>query len=149
MQTGWQIHEAGPQDLDLVLGADVFDGPAKRDWVQRTLGQVGQPDPRNILMLASLAGQIVGFASGTVIDHPDKPTSLFINEVGAEETAQRLGIGRALLQAIRAAGRARGCQAAWVLTEADNLPARALYKSAQGVETKDIVMYDWDEQGFQ
>ncbi|NJS39312.1 MAG: GNAT family N-acetyltransferase [Rhodobacteraceae bacterium] len=132
-------------DLELVLQADVFDGPARRDWVLRTLGPDGQPDPRNLLMLAILAGEVVGFASGTVIDHPDKPPTLFINEVGVNDSAQRQGIGRALLQAIRTAGRARGCQASWVTTEAENSAARALYRAEGGAETVDIVMYDWNE----
>jgi ribosomal protein S18 acetylase RimI-like enzyme len=148
MQAGWHIREAGPLDLDLVLQADVFDGPARRDWVRRTLGAEGQPDPRNLLMLAILTGEVVGFASGTVIDHPDKPPTLFINELGVNDPAQRQGIGRALLQAIRAAGRARGCQTSWVTTEADNSAARALYRAEGGAETRDIVMYDWDEAGL-
>ena len=145
MPTDWQIHLAGPEDLELVLQAAVFDGPARRDWVERTLGPDGQRDPHSLLVLASLDGRIVGFASGMVVDHPDKPPTLFINELGVEEVAQRRGIGRSLLQAIRAAGRQRGCQTAWVLTESDNDAARALYRSAGGAETPEIVMYDWDE----
>ncbi len=87
----------------------------------------------------------MGFASATVIDHPDKPTALFINELGVNEAAQRRGIGRALVHAIRAEGRARACRQAWVLTEEDNHPARALYRAAGGEETTGVVMHDWDE----
>ena len=145
MQGSWKIREAGPKDLHLILQADVFDGPARRDWVRRTLGPEGQPDPRNVLMLASVNERVVGFASGTVIDHPDKAPTLFINELGVNDAARRQGIGRALLQAIRAAGRARGCQTSWVATEGDNAAARALYRATGGTETADIVMYDWNE----
>jgi ribosomal protein S18 acetylase RimI-like enzyme len=148
MQEAWHIREAGPSDLELVLQADVFDGPARRDWARRTLGPDGQPDPRNLLMLAILTKEVVGFASGTVIDHPDKPPTLFINELGVNAPAQRQGIGRALLQAIRAAGRARGCQTSWVTTETANSAARALYRAEGGAETPDIVMYDWNEAGL-
>jgi ribosomal protein S18 acetylase RimI-like enzyme len=145
MQAGWQIREAGPLDLELILQADVFDGPARRNWAMRALGPEDEPDPRNLLILAILEGEVVGFASGTVIDHPDKPTTLFINELGVNAPAQRQGIGRALFLAIRSEGRARGCQTSWVTTEGDNTAARALYLAAGGAETPDIVTYDWDE----
>jgi ribosomal protein S18 acetylase RimI-like enzyme len=145
MQPDWDIRTLEPEDVDLVLQADVFDGPARRDWARRTLGAVGQPDPRNLLLVAVRKGTVVGFVSGTIINHPDKPPTLFINELGVNAPAQRLGIGSALLQAIRHAGRQRGCLQSWVATEADNAAARALYRAAGGKETPDIVMYDWEE----
>jgi ribosomal protein S18 acetylase RimI-like enzyme len=138
------IRLATPGDLDLVLAADVFDGPAQAVEVVRFLG-AGTADPRNILVVAGMGGQVVGFASGTVLDHPDKPRALYIQELGVNEAAQRQGIGRSLLAAIRAEGRARGCRVTWVLTEDDNAPARAIYAATGGAETTGVVMFDWDE----
>jgi ribosomal protein S18 acetylase RimI-like enzyme len=143
--TDWQIRRIGPEDSEAILAGDVFDGPALRDSVVRFLGLPGHPDPRNLLLVAELGGRIVGFASGVLIDHPDKPRSLFICELGVNEDAQRRGIGGSLLAAIRAEGRARGCTSTWVATEGDNLPARALYRAAGGSETPDIVMFEWQE----
>jgi ribosomal protein S18 acetylase RimI-like enzyme len=145
MTPSWQIRRLGPDDAAAVLAADVFDGPATPEGTGRFLGQAGAADPRNILMVAELAGQIVGFASGTVLDHPDKPPNLFVQEVGVNDAAQRQGIGRALVVALRAEGRKAGCAASWVLTEVDNGPARALYTSTGGVETLGVVMVEWDE----
>lgn len=141
--TAWRIRRAGPADEAAILAADVFDGPATRDGTARFLGE-GAAE-RDILMLADIAGRIVGFASGTVLYHPDKTPQLFIQEVGVNEDARRLGIGRALVLAIRAEGRKQGCATAWVLTEADNTAARALYVEAGGEETPGVVMVDWDE----
>jgi ribosomal protein S18 acetylase RimI-like enzyme len=135
---------AGPGDLARVLAADVFDGPAKADWTARFLG-VAAPDPRSILVLAELDGAVVGFATGAVMDHPDKAPQLFLQELGVTEAAQRRGIGRALVARIRAEGRARGCTVTWVLTEDDNTPARATYRAAGGEETTGVVMFEWDE----
>lgn len=142
--TGWRIRQVGPQDTAAVLAADVFDGPAVAEAVAAFLG-TGDGDPRNILILAEVGGLAVGFASATVLDHPDKPPSLFINELGVNATYRRQGLGRELLAALRAEGRARGCRTTWVATEGDNAAARALYLAAGGTETTGIVMYEWDE----
>jgi ribosomal protein S18 acetylase RimI-like enzyme len=143
----WTIHLAGPGDAPDVLAADVFDDPADAAATARFLGTPEAPDPRNILVLARMGGRVVGFASGTVLDHPDKPRNLFVQELGVNEEAQGRGIARALLAALRAEGRARGCMVAWVLTEGDNLPARATYAATGGNETTGVVMYEWHEAG--
>lgn len=143
--TGWTIRQLGPGDVAAVLAAEVFDGPATEAATRRYLGHPGAADPRNILLVAEQEGRIVGFASGTVLDHPDKAPSLFVQEVGVNDDARRKGIARALLAALRAEGRARGCRTTWVLTEGDNTPARALYTAAGGVETGGVVMIEWDE----
>jgi ribosomal protein S18 acetylase RimI-like enzyme len=70
-----------------------------------------------------------------------------LQEVGVNENVQRQGIGRALVLALRDEGRGLGCTSAWVLTEADNTPARALYSGTGGVETTGVVMVEWKEAG--
>ncbi len=145
MTAPWTIRLARPEYAVAVLAADVFDGPATAAGTRRFLGTPGTADQRNILMIAEQAGRIVGFASGTVTDHPDKPPSLFVQEVGVNEDAQRLGIGRALILALRAEGRNRGRRSSWVLTGPDNTAARALYNTTGGVETPGVVMVEWDE----
>jgi ribosomal protein S18 acetylase RimI-like enzyme len=143
MTANWQIRRLWPEDAAAVLAADVFDGPATPEGTARFLGAVGSGDPRNILMVAEQAGAIVGFASGTVLDHPDKAPNLYVQEVGVNDEAQRQGIGRALVEALRDEGRKLGCTSAWVMTEADNIPARALYADGGGVEVQGVVMVEW------
>jgi ribosomal protein S18 acetylase RimI-like enzyme len=139
------IRLAGPEDAAAVLAADVFDGPALAAATQRFLGQDARPDPRNILLLAVVQGRVVGFASATVLDHPDKARNLFVQELGVNEDMQRRGIARALIARMRAEGQSRGCHATWVLTEAANTTARATYRAAGGRETDGVVMFEWDE----
>jgi GNAT superfamily N-acetyltransferase len=141
----WTIQLASPESAPDVLAADVFDDPAEALATARFLGSPGAADPRNILVLARLDGRVVGFASGTVLDHPDKPRNLFVQELGVNDDLQRRGIARALLAALRAEGRARGCKVTWVLTEGDNAAARATYAVTGGAETTDVVMYEWEE----
>lgn len=141
--TAWRIRRAGPADEAAILGADVFDGPATQDGTARFLD--ARAFPRDILMIADLDGRIVGFASGTVLFHPDKAPQLFVQEVGVNEEARRQGIARALVLAVRAEGRKQGCTTSWVLTEPDNAAARALYIGTGGVETTEVVMIEWEE----
>ncbi|OZA10870.1 MAG: hypothetical protein B7Y02_09780 [Rhodobacterales bacterium 17-64-5] len=145
MRIAFQIWRAGPGDAARVLAADVFDAPATAEATARFLGTSGLADPRNILLVADLDGRAVGFVSGTVMDHPDKPRGLFVQELGVNEAAQRRGIARALLAALRAEGRALGCSATWVLTEADNAAARATYAATGATETTGVVLYEWTE----
>jgi aminoglycoside 6'-N-acetyltransferase I len=69
--------------------------------------------------------------------HPDKPAELWINEVGVAPSHQRRGIGRALLRAVFARGRALGCREAWVLTSPANGPAIRMYESVGGRDLAD------------
>jgi ribosomal protein S18 acetylase RimI-like enzyme len=143
----WTIHLARPSDAADVLTADVFDHAGDAAATTRFLGSPGAADRRNILFLARMEGRVVGFVSGTVLDHPDKPRNLLLQELGVNEDARRRGIARALLAALRAEGRARGCTITWVLTEGENEAARATYAAAGGIETTGVVMVEWDETG--
>lgn len=139
MHTDLIIRCLGPGDAGLLADADVFDGPVRPDWLAGFLA-----DPAHLIVVAILQDRVVGFASGVVLHHPDKAPSLFILELGVNEGAQRRGIATALVAAIRAEGRDRGCDAAWVMTEGDNAPARALYRRLGARETPEVVMFDWN-----
>lgn len=131
----------GPQDLALLCsaGPEVFDNPVDPEQAAAFLA-----DPANLIVVALVGGAVAGFASGTILRHPDKPPSLFVNEVGVAEPHRRRGLALQLVARIVEVGRARGAQGAWVATEGDNGPARALYARAGGRETGDVVVYDWD-----
>jgi len=108
----------------------VFDKPVDGSLIAEFLG-----DPRHHICVAIEDGAVVGFASAVHYVHPDKPTELWINEVGVAAAFQRKGLAKAILQALLSHARSIGCGEAWVLTDEDNAPARALYKSAGGQET--------------
>jgi len=114
---------------------DVFDGPVSSEWAREFLN-----DPRHHLVVALDGATVVGFASAVHYLHPDKPSELWINEVGVAPTHHRRGIGRQLLDALFAHGRLLGCRQAWVLTEEDNDAGRGLYRALGGVE-EGTLMY--------
>lgn len=133
------VRRLGPVDLDTILASDAFDHPARPDRTRAFL------DAADTAMIGALAGdRLVGFASGTVLLHPDKPPILFLNEVSVNEDHRRQGIAARLVRALLDWGRARGCEGAWLATEADDAPARALYHKLGGRETTGVVVFDWD-----
>ena len=118
----------------------VFDGPVDARWSAEFFA-----DPRHHLAVALDDGEVVGMASGVHYVHPDKPPELWVNEVGVAPTHQGHGIGRRLLDALLAHGRALGCKDAWVLTDRPNPAAEQLYESAGGVaEPSGGKMYVFD-----
>lgn len=102
---------------------DVFDEPIHP---RRLLAYLA--DPGHLMVVALAEGEIVGQVAAVIHRHPDKPTELYIDEVGVAPAWQRRGVAREMLEAMFAHGKARGCEEAWVGTEPDNLPARRLYE---------------------
>ena len=135
-----EIKLLGRTDLSILhnVAEDVFDDPIVESSTEEFLN-----DPRHQLVVALDDGLVVGFVSAVIYVHPDKPApELWINEIGVAPTHQRQGIGKALMQAILEEAKQAGCTEAWVLTERDNLPAMAMYKSTGGEETPpDSVMF--------
>lgn len=121
------------------VAEDVFDNP-----VDPALAAEFLADPRHHIAVAIEDGQVIGFASGVHYLHPDKPAQLFVNEVGVSPACQGRGVGKQVLGALLAESRRLGCTEAWVATEPDNAPARALYVSMGGSDAMGaFVGYEW------
>lgn len=131
-------HRLDRSNAGLLAGADVFDGPVLPDRLAAFLS-----DPGHALVFATTGAGVIGFASGTVLLHPDKAPAFFVNELSVAPAFRKLGVGTALLRRLIAVAGARGCTAVWVATEAGNAPARAVYRRLAGRETEGIVVYDW------
>ena len=101
-------------------------------------------DPRHHIAVAVDDEVVVAFASGVHYVHPDKPTELWINEVGVSPAHRRRGLGAAVVSALLEEGRRLGCVNAWVLTDRANAAAMALYESCGGEAAKgDTVMFEF------
>lgn len=136
------IRTLGPEDVHVLdrVRPGTFDNP-----VDPTQAYAFLATRVNAIVVALSQGEVVGFASGTVLMHPDKPPFFFINEVSVHEDFRRRGVGRRLVDRICDQAWDRGCAGIWLATEADNAAARGLYKSADARETGDIVVYDWGD----
>jgi ribosomal protein S18 acetylase RimI-like enzyme len=138
------IRAAGPGDGDVVRAAGhVFDAPPRREATEAFLR-----DPGHHLLLAYDEGnRAVGFVSGVELIHPDKGTEMFLYELGVDPPFRRQGVGRALVAALRALARERGCYGMYTLADGDDVPARATYGSAGGREASAPVMIEWGFEG--
>ena len=136
----FQLQLLGPGDAAVLerVAEDVFDNA-----VVPCLAAEFLQDPRHHLIVALTGERIVGMISAVDYVHPDKPAQLWINEVGVAPSHRRQGIGRALLRAMLAYGRERGCTEAWLGTEHDNVAARGLYEDAGSV-AEPFVLYSFD-----
>ena len=130
----------GPADLDALLAVPegLFDNPVDNEQAEAFLN-----DPLHELVLAYDGDLAVGMASGTVLLHPDKQPSMFVNEVGVRDGWLKRGIGKAVTERMFAIARARGCIGIWLGTETDNEAALALYRSLGGDEVLGVY-FGWD-----
>jgi ribosomal protein S18 acetylase RimI-like enzyme len=139
MSASVSLHWVTPENASLldVIASDVFDQEVKPELLRQFLS-----NPSNLLVVAVAYGEVVGMATGIAYVHPDKPLSLFVNEVGVADHFQRQGIGRRLMSAILERGTRLGCSEAWVATEVGNTAARALYEACGGLPDEEhAVVY--------
>jgi aminoglycoside 3-N-acetyltransferase I len=106
-------------------------------------------DERTIYVAALDAGRPVGFvyAHELLRRHGDR-SMLFVYDVEVDEEHRRRGIAMRLLREVETIARGRGIRTGFLLTNASNEAAMALYERAGGVRPNDDdVMWDFDYTG--
>jgi len=127
---------AGETPAFKTIAPDVFDAP-----VDPVLLAAYLSEPNHFMVLAFDDGAVVGQCAAVLHRHPDKPTELYIDEVGTASTHRRQGIARLMLDAMFAWGRELGCSEAWLGTELDNIAARGLYDGRAPIEAEEMMFY--------
>ena len=128
-----------PGGEPVVLAApDLFDAAPTEEWTARFLAA-----PGHHLLVALEDGSAVGFVSGVETTHPDKGTEMFLYELSVAPAHRNRGIGRALVGALAALARERGCYGMWVGTESDNAAALATYRAAGAGPPEPSVTLTW------
>ena len=117
------------------IAPDVFDEPIHPERLAAYLRE-----PGHIMVLAFEGDLVVGQCAGVIHRHPDKTTELYVDEVGTASTHLRRGIARLLMDELFAWGRELGCVEAWLGTETDNEPAKALYRRYRPTEDE-VIQY--------
>ena len=117
------------------IAVDVFDEPVEPKRLAAYLSA-----PGHFMIVALLADEVVGQCTAVIHHHPDKPTELYIDEVGVTPGLWRQGIARRMLDEMFALGKSMGCEEAWVGTEHDNVAAKGLYEG-RGATGEPFVMY--------
>jgi len=127
------VRMLGRSDIAVLehVAPGVFDHVIDRDCAEAFLA-----DPHLHIAVAIKDALVVGFASAVDYVHPDKPREMWINEVGVAPERRGAGVGRAVVKAMLDRAHTIGCTEAWVLTDADNAAAIALYESVGGREER-------------
>ena len=100
-------------------------------------------EPGHIMIVARVDEVVVGQLAAIVHHHPDRPPDLYIDNLAVTPALRRQGIAQRLLDDAMALGTQLGCAQAWIVTETDNAPARALYEG-RDAEPASVVMYEYD-----
>ena len=136
------IRILGPGDEALLIQAVELadEGPLT---FERAAAHLAEPDLVNVVAVED--GAAVGFLYGYVLRRYEA-TSLFIYSVDTDEAHRRRGCARAMIEALKAMGKAGRWDEMFVLTNAGNAAAMALYASAGGVRPPpdDVVMFDFE-----
>ena len=91
LKSGCSVPRAGDPRASEI--PDAFDNPVRLDLAAQYLA-----NPSNLPAVAIQAGVVVGRTFRAIAYvHPDKPLSLFINEVGVSERCQGQGVGKRLM----------------------------------------------------
>ena len=142
MKSNIEIRELTAECKSLLdhIAPDVFDNDIIPEQLDAFL-----EDSRHQMFLAIDDNFVVGMASAFEYLHPDKQPQVFINEVGVAPSHRRRGIGRRLVEAINTSARERGCDYAWLGTDADNVSGNACFASVPGASRlQPFVLYEWD-----
>ena len=102
-------------------------------------------DERTIFLVAfDDEGAPIGFVFGYELPRRHgHATQLLVYEVEVDERHRGRGIGKALLGDLASIARERGIVEGWVLTDADNEAAMALYRSAGGILPQEVTMWEF------
>ena len=99
--------------------------------------------PANWMAVAIHGDLVVGMLMATPLDAPDKPTEIFLNEIGTGDDWRRKGIAHRLMEKLFERADAEGIEEIWLGTEPDNDAANGLYQEFKH-EREDAVIYYFD-----
>jgi aminoglycoside 6'-N-acetyltransferase I len=131
-----EIVRVQPDNLALLdrVDPECFDEPTDRARAARC---VASPDV--VLVVAVVDGLVIGQCLARIHRHPDKPTSVYVDDLAVSPDHQRQGVATRLVQACLA--HAGDADDLWVATEPDNDAARALYL-ALGLEPREALVFE-------
>lgn len=118
------------------IAPGVFDHDLDPERLQTYLA-----NPHNWLCVALKDDWVVGMVMSVVHHHPDKPTEIYLDEIGTGRDWRRQGIAESLIKALCARAEKAGIDEIWVATESDNWPARALYEKTGARGTQAAIYY--------
>jgi ribosomal protein S18 acetylase RimI-like enzyme len=105
---------------------------------------------QNVFVVA-IDAQPIGYAVGYLLDRIDRDQPMmFFYEIGVAPSRRREGIGRRLIEVLKAVCRDENVMKMWVPTARSNVAATALYASTGAVPmpNDDEVTYAYSRESF-
>lgn len=138
------IRVLGPDDVDVLdrvrPGTFAEDPDPLHGWAFLTTGV-------NAMVAALGEGQIVGYATGLVVLHPNRPRAFLVTDIRVHPDFRGRGLGTRLVERLRDVAADRGCETVSAVMEGDNAGARRICKKLGGTETVAMVEAAWDLTG--
>lgn len=100
---------------------------------------------RDMIWFALAGGGPVGFASASILLHPDKLPHVFVNELGVAEPFRRRGIATSLMHAVLEHAETEGLGPVWLAAKADDAQALAFYRGLSGMSEQQAVIFEWGQ----
>ena len=100
-------------------------------------------DSERFYLIATIDGHIAGAVHGYALHHPTGVKYLYIDEVDTMEGYRRRGVAGQMMAEAFKIGRELHCDEAWLGTEHDNEPAKALYLGLKPTEIENGPIYTW------
>ncbi|MEL7445836.1 MAG: GNAT family N-acetyltransferase [Pseudomonadota bacterium] len=137
MSKAFQSHWITNENKHLLgtIAPGVFDYPISPERLDVYLA-----NPLNWMCVALSGNIVVGMCMCVVHLHPDKPTELYLDEIGTGDEWRRQGVARRLMQRVLDRADDEGIDEIWLGTEPDNVPARGLYEST-GAKAEPAMIY--------
>lgn len=134
----FEFHWITPGNAHILnnVAPGTFDHAIDSDRLQRYLA-----NPANWMGVALHQRIVISMVMCVVHDHPDKPTELFLDEIGTGDDWRRQGAARYLMQRVLERAEEEGIEEIWLATEPDNAPARGLYESIRAKREDALIYY--------
>lgn len=140
------VRQLKPTDTDLELliqdlnggDWDDFDHPFTVESLTSFL-----QDDSHVYLVAHIDDQLAGALHAYVLPHPSGRIHFYIDEVDTKKQLRRKGVAKTMMQEALSIARDRGCDEAWLGTEHDNEPAKALYNSLKPSEIENGPIFSW------
>lgn len=102
--------------------------------------------PGNVLILAWVGDQAVGFLVAYVLDRVDEDRPMVcLYEIGVAETHRGTGVGRRMVEVLLDECAVIDARKAWTVTTRSNLPAARLFRrTGARASAQEDVVYVWD-----
>lgn len=98
-------------------------------------------DEKNILLMEVIDEVVVGLVWGYVLERIDSEPMMFIYSVDVVQEFRKKGIASKLVKAFIDSANNQGFRNSFLITDKDNIPANKLYRSLNGKEMDDKVLY--------